>query len=98
VTNHDDGNDGKGGGSDVDCDKHQVKQPMDHLKRLLKEACPNLAYPIRHKLKDCDMMKGVMISGSLTYGMKLEDDPGRSDTMSFPREDAIIIVYGGHPH
>jgi hypothetical protein len=35
-------------------------------KRLLEEACPNHAYPIRHKLKDCNMMWSFMISGSVT--------------------------------
>jgi hypothetical protein len=24
-------------------------------------------YPVRHKLKDCDMMKSFMISGSFTW-------------------------------
>jgi hypothetical protein len=39
---------------------------MDHFKRLLEEACRKHMYPIRHKLKDCDMMRGFMTSGSLT--------------------------------
>jgi hypothetical protein len=39
---------------------------MDHFKRLLEEACPNHAYPIRHKLKDYGMMRSLMTSGSLT--------------------------------
>jgi hypothetical protein len=46
-------------------DKHQARSPTDHLKRLLEEACPNHAYPVRHKLKDCEMMKSFMISGPL---------------------------------
>jgi hypothetical protein len=49
---------------------------MDNFMRLLEEACPNHAYPIRHKLKDCDMMKSFMISGSLTRGTELDEDPG----------------------
>jgi hypothetical protein len=32
--------------------KRQVRPPKDHFKRLLNEACPKHAYPIRHKLKD----------------------------------------------
>jgi hypothetical protein len=33
-----------------------VWPPTDHYKRLPEEACPNYAYPIKHKLKDCGMM------------------------------------------
>jgi hypothetical protein len=29
-------------------------------------ACPNHAYPIKHNLKDCDMIKNFMTSESLT--------------------------------
>jgi hypothetical protein len=47
-------------------DKRPVRLPMDHFKRLLEEACPNHAYPIRHKLKDYGMMRSLMTSGSLT--------------------------------
>jgi hypothetical protein len=47
-------------------DKRPVWPPTDHIKRLLEEACPNHAYPIWHKLKDCIMMKSFMTSGSLT--------------------------------
>jgi hypothetical protein len=78
-------------------DKYQARPPTDNFKRLLEEACPNHAYPIRHKLKDCDMMKSFMISGSLTRGTELDEDPGGSDRMPFPREDAVMIVYGGCP-
>jgi hypothetical protein len=56
--------------------KRQAKLPMDNFMRLLEEACPNHAYPIRHKHKDCDMMKSFMISGSLTRGTELDEDPG----------------------
>jgi hypothetical protein len=43
-------------------DKHRVRPRTDHFKRLLKKACPSHAYLIRHKLKDCDMMRSFMTS------------------------------------
>jgi hypothetical protein len=43
------------------------------------------------------MMKSFKISGSLTWAMKLDEDPSKSNTMPFPREDAVMIVYGGRP-
>jgi hypothetical protein len=73
TTDHDDGNDKKAVHSDVGrvvtaahSDKRQVRPPTDHVKRLLEEAYLNHAYPIRHKLIDCDMTKSFLISGSLT--------------------------------
>jgi hypothetical protein len=100
TTDHNDGNYGKVGGSDAEhiattahSDEHQVRPPTDHFRRLLGGACPNHAYPIRHKLKN----ESFMISGFLTQGTELEEDPGGSDTMPFPREDAIMMVYGGCP-
>jgi hypothetical protein len=43
------------------------------------------------------MMKNFMISGPLTRGMELDEDPSRSDMMPFPGEDAVTIVYDGCP-
>jgi hypothetical protein len=71
-----------------------MRPPIDHFERLLEEACSNDAYPIKHKLKDCDMMKNFMISRSLTRGMELNKDLDGSNTMPFPVEDAVMTVYG----
>jgi hypothetical protein len=73
VINHNDGNDVEAGSSGMRhiptaacSDKHQARPPMDHFMRLLEEAYPSHAYRIRHKLKDCSMMRSSMTSGSLT--------------------------------
>jgi hypothetical protein len=73
TTDLDDGNNGEAAGAGVrgistttHSDKHQARPPTDHFKRLLEEACANHAYPIRHKLKDCSMMRSFMTTGSLT--------------------------------
>jgi hypothetical protein len=52
--------------SDNGYDKRPTRLPMDHFKMLLKEACSNHTYPVRHNLKDCSMMRGFMTSGTLT--------------------------------
>jgi hypothetical protein len=39
---------------------------MDHFEKLLKETCPNHAYPIKCKLKDCGLVKSFMTMGSLS--------------------------------
>jgi hypothetical protein len=34
---------------------------------------------------------------SLTWGVELDEDPGESDTTPFPRENVVMMVYGGCP-
>lgn len=57
---------------------------------------PEPHVPVKHKLKDCNMMKNFMTSGSLTRGRELEEDLGRSNTMPFPRKGIVMMVYDGH--
>jgi hypothetical protein len=78
-------------------DKRSARPPMDHFKRLLEEAYPNHVYPVRNRLKDCDMMRSFMTSGSLTWGAELDEGPDGSDTTPFPKENATMTVYGGRP-
>jgi hypothetical protein len=68
-----DGNNSEAGGFDVQGtqttthnDKCQLRLPTDQFKRLLEEACPNHAYPVRHKLNGYSMMRSFMTLGSIT--------------------------------
>jgi hypothetical protein len=99
-----DGNDGEEGGSIVrralttaHSDKRQERPSTYHLKRLLDEACPNHTHPIRHKLKDCGMMRSFMTSRSLTSVAEIDEEPDGRDTTPFPEENVVMTVYGGHP-
>jgi hypothetical protein len=47
---------------------YQALQPTDHIEKLLEAICPNHADPIRHKLKECTMIKNYMTTGALTKG------------------------------
>jgi hypothetical protein len=53
--------------------RRSARMPTDYFKRLLEEACPNHAYPVRHKLKDCFIMQSFMTLGSLTWGTKPDE-------------------------
>jgi hypothetical protein len=44
------------------------------------------------------MMKSFMILGSTTWGMELDEYLGGSDTMPFPKENAVMMVFSGCPH
>jgi hypothetical protein len=63
----------------------------------LEKTCPNHAYLIKHKLRDCDMMKNFMAKGSLPRGMEADEDPDEGDTMPFPGEDAVMLIYDERP-
>jgi hypothetical protein len=91
TVDYDNGNNRKAGDSSmghimttIHSIKHQVRLPTEHFKRLLEVACPNNVHPIRHKLKDYNMMKSLMISRSPTQGTELNEDLGGSDTLPFP--------------
>jgi hypothetical protein len=60
--------------------------PMDHFKKLFEETCPNHTYPIKNKLRGCDMMKNLMALGSLTQGMEVDEVPNDSDTTPLPEK------------
>jgi hypothetical protein len=46
--------------------KRPTWYPKDHFEKLLKAACLNHSYPIKHKLKDYTMMKIFMTSEALS--------------------------------
>jgi hypothetical protein len=77
--------------------KRQARPPTNHFEKLLEDICSNHAYPVKHKLRDCSMMKNFVASGSLARGMEVDDVPDEGDTMPFPREDQVMTIYNGHP-
>jgi hypothetical protein len=40
---------------------------------------------------------GDALRQSLTWGVELDEGPGKSDTTPFPRENVLMMVYGGCP-
>jgi hypothetical protein len=54
--------------------KHQVRQPSEHFEKLLEAAYPNHAYPIKHKLKECTIMKNFMTLVALSKAKKPDRD------------------------
>jgi hypothetical protein len=81
----------------TDSGKCQARTPQDHFKKLLEETCPNHAYTIKHKLRDCGMMRNFMASGSLARGMEVNEVLDEGDTMPLLKEDAVMMIYDGCP-
>jgi hypothetical protein len=70
---------------------------MDHFEMLLEEMCPNHVYSVKHKLRDCSLMKSFVTTGSLPGGMKIDEAPTKGSAAPFPGEDAVMTIYDSHP-
>jgi hypothetical protein len=57
--------------------KNPLRQLNEHFEKLLKVACLNHTFPIKHKLKECTIMKNFMTSVVPFEGKKAEGDLGR---------------------
>jgi hypothetical protein len=45
--------------------KCPAQSRTDHFKKLLEVTCPIHTFPVKHKLKECSMMKNYMAMRSL---------------------------------
>jgi hypothetical protein len=94
------GGDKEAGNSDEDCVatakrdfKQQTQPPKDHFEKLLEAICPHHSYPIKHKLKDCNMMKKFMTSGAFSKGSKMGGDPGGKCVAPIPGEAEVMTSF-----
>jgi hypothetical protein len=81
----------------IDSCKHQARPPTDHFEKLLEETCPNHAYLVQHKLRDCGMIKNFMVLGSLTQGMEVDEVPDEGDMTLFLGEDVVMTIHDERP-
>jgi hypothetical protein len=73
--------------------KRQTWPPKDHLKKLLEETCLHHPYPVKHKLKDCTMMKKFMTSGTFSEGSKPTGNPGGKSAAPIPGEVEVMTIF-----
>jgi hypothetical protein len=66
--------------------KQQTRLPTDHFEKLLEVSYPHHPYPVKHKLKDCTMMKIFMTSGTPSKGDKSGGEKGGKSVAPIPRE------------
>jgi hypothetical protein len=60
--------------------KRRTRPPKDHFEKVHEAACPHHPYPIKHKLRDCTMMKRFMFSNKPADGDELARDLGGKGT------------------
>jgi hypothetical protein len=51
--------------------------------------------PIKHKLKECTMMKNYMTTGNLAMNKKPEGDSTWMAATPFLEEKVVMLIYGG---
>jgi hypothetical protein len=79
--------------------KRRARLPVDHFEKLLEVTCPNHTYHVKHKLKECTMMKNYMTTISLARSKKPEGDLVGKIATPFPEEKAVMSIYSGPtPH
>jgi hypothetical protein len=58
-------------------------------------------YPVKHKLKECTIIKNFMTSRALTKSKEPKWDPGEKGVTPFLGEEAVMAIYApppGAPH
>jgi hypothetical protein len=65
--------------------KSQAWQLNEHFEKLLKLACSNHPYPVKHKLKECTMMRNFMTWGVVSKGKNPKGDSSGKGATPFPR-------------
>jgi hypothetical protein len=75
--------------------KHQVRQLVNPFEKLLKATYQNHTYPVKHKLKECTMMKNCMTMRTFTRSKKPKGDSTGKAVTPFLEEKAVMLIYDG---
>jgi hypothetical protein len=82
----------------VDAAEHDFKgqawHPTDHFEKLLETTCPNHTYHVKHKLKECTMMKNYMTMETFARSKKPGGKSAGKAAAPFPKEKAVMSIYG----
>jgi hypothetical protein len=73
--------------------KRQARQSADHLEKLLDATYPNHTYRIRHKLKECTMVKNYMTTWTFGRSKKPEGDWMGKAAAPFPEGKVAMSSY-----
>jgi hypothetical protein len=74
--------------------KRCTRPPKDYFEKILEVACPHHPYPVKHKLRDCTMMKKFISSRGPPGGDEpTRDSRGRGTTL---REVEVVTIAGNY--
>jgi hypothetical protein len=72
---------------------NQTKVLTTWFLRLPNVTCLHHSYPVKHKLKDCTMMKKFMTSGAFSKGSKPGGDPRGKNATPISREAEVMTIF-----
>jgi hypothetical protein len=72
-----------------------VWSPTNHFEKLLQVTCPLHTFPVKHKMKECSMMKSYMATGSLAKVKKPQGSSARKASTTFLVEMVVMSIHGG---
>ena len=71
----------------------------NHFEKLLEGPCPNHAFPVKHLLKDCSLMRRFLFEGSNKGEQGKDPAPTADDAEEkddgFPMLDGCLMIFGG---
>jgi hypothetical protein len=73
--------------------KRQTRPPKDYFEKLLEVTCPHRPYPIKHKLKNCTMIKKFIMLRAFSKGSKPGGDPGGKSAAPIPGEAEVMTIF-----
>jgi hypothetical protein len=98
------GNDNGGEEAGISCEgfiaaiernfKWQTWLSKDHFEKLFEATYPYHPYPVKHKLKDCTIIKKIKTSGNPSRGSKLEGGPGGKSAAPNPGGAEVMTTFG----
>jgi len=85
--------------ADHNCGSKPIEGTLNHFEKLLNGPCPNHAFPVKHLLKDCSLMRRFLSGGS-NKGEQRKDPPPTTDDAEekddgFLMPDGCLMIFGG---
>jgi hypothetical protein len=73
----------------------------DHFEQLLEKPCTNYGYPVKHKLKDCELLKRMLGQASKRKGKYCDKEvpkdqgPPPKEGSDFLNPDGCLMIFKG---
>jgi len=82
--------------------QHERRQPRnEHFEQLLEKSCTNHGFPVKHKFKDCDLMKRLLRRAGRNWNdgrdkrPPVDQEKEKPAEEKFPVVDRCLVIIGG---
>jgi hypothetical protein len=83
--------------ADRSASKRPAMDRNNRFEQLLEKPCPHHEGKVKHKLKDCKLMKHFLAGGASSSGQRggPKPPPNQDKGYEFPKADACVMIFGG---